>query len=529
MPILVFFLSLLLQVTSDHTLAGAVRGRVISLDTGDPVAGASITLRTLDKSRAYKATTDADGRFEFVDLDAGIYRLTALRPGFVSRTFGEWEGELPVQGSILEIKRGLALDGLTIKLSPQAELGGRVVDELGKAVEGAIVQAFQFRDVSAKRQLLAVASAQTDSEGEYWLGHLRSGRYYVGARPAIDESLDKTNKASGLIFYGATLFGGSATPFDLKAGSAVTNVDLQFTKRPVVTVSGKVIGAGGTDPDATIRIALVPDDVTSLTSTGTSVDVEAGQEFVISGVAPGTYSLIADATASQPQLAAWVPLEVDREDVRNVELQLRPAIGISGRVEVSPDYGGVWKKIHVELKPADNLFENAAEADLNEDGSFVLHGLLPIRYGISIFHILTGNIHANWTDQSDVLRNGIDLRNGPYEAPLQIALGGIPKGQLQGFVRNRAGKGVPGATVIIVSASGVNTSIVSTGVNGVFQIQGLRPGDYAVYGFEEIASYEYGDPDFRRRFENWTEKVTIRETGMTTTNVKLIPAEAFDQ
>src|SRR5215472_16496398 len=101
MAILALFISLLLQVPSDRTLGGAVRGRVITLNTGDPVAKATVTLRTIDKARTYKATTDAQGEFEFIDVAAGLYRLVARRPGYVSRTFGEWGGEFPVQGSVL--------------------------------------------------------------------------------------------------------------------------------------------------------------------------------------------------------------------------------------------------------------------------------------------------------------------------------------------------------------------------------------------------------------------------------------------
>ena len=75
---------------------------------------------------------------------------------------------------------------------------------------------------------------------------------------------------------------------------------------------------------------------------------------------------------------------------------------------------------------------------------------------------------------------------------------------------------VKGATVALVpdAARRSRTSLfktASTDDSGHYSIQGVSPGDYSLYAFEDIENGAYLDPDFLRPLESSAETVTLKE------------------
>ena len=62
----------------------AIRGRILTADTGAPVRRAQVRAVAPELRVARLASTDAQGRFELKDLPAGRWTLTASKAGFVS-------------------------------------------------------------------------------------------------------------------------------------------------------------------------------------------------------------------------------------------------------------------------------------------------------------------------------------------------------------------------------------------------------------------------------------------------------------
>ncbi len=61
------------------TGTGRIKGRIVTTDTGAPVRRAQVRIsasETMPKS----AVTDNEGRYEFRDLPAGKYTITATKP-----------------------------------------------------------------------------------------------------------------------------------------------------------------------------------------------------------------------------------------------------------------------------------------------------------------------------------------------------------------------------------------------------------------------------------------------------------------
>ena len=59
---------------------GAISGTVVDLETGEPIAGAVVTL----SPNGMNIYTGDDGRFEFLDLDARQYTVTAQKTGYIT-------------------------------------------------------------------------------------------------------------------------------------------------------------------------------------------------------------------------------------------------------------------------------------------------------------------------------------------------------------------------------------------------------------------------------------------------------------
>src|SRR5262245_57181341 len=67
---------------------GIVRGRVTSAD-GRPLRVARVAMVEGASRRSIAEATDADGRYEFTEVPAGTYTVTARKAGFATLEFGQ--------------------------------------------------------------------------------------------------------------------------------------------------------------------------------------------------------------------------------------------------------------------------------------------------------------------------------------------------------------------------------------------------------------------------------------------------------
>src|SRR5436190_2254108 len=211
----------------DPTAGTAViSGRVVSVESGisAPIRNARITVRSLSESPD-PVFTDGAGRFEIKGLIAGRYTLTAEKTGFVRTRVGS-RGELdpPVPLDLSDSER---VDQVEIRLSRGAAIAGRILDELGEPVVGASVLVGSLQVIGTEARWVAVSrpGSQTDDRGEYRIGGLAAGRYYVAVAGASEGSPIAGAPAewARTVSWGRTFYLGSpglagATPIVLGAG-----------------------------------------------------------------------------------------------------------------------------------------------------------------------------------------------------------------------------------------------------------------------------------------------------------------------
>ena len=124
-------------------VTSAIRGRV--LGPAGPLAGAEVRLDG-DAIRPIPAFfTDTLGQYEFLNLPAGWYTVSARKNRYVTTT------------SRVRLAVDDRHDRADLTLVRTSAIAGQIIDEYGDPVEGVTVRLHQVRFVSGRRRLVEVA------------------------------------------------------------------------------------------------------------------------------------------------------------------------------------------------------------------------------------------------------------------------------------------------------------------------------------------------------------------------------------
>src|SRR5262249_45495694 len=142
-----------------------IRGRVIAADTGAPLRRAAVRVNSQDLREGRSTMTDADGRFEFVELPAGRYSVSASKTSYVGLSYGQTRPtDLQKQ---LDVPEKQVVDRIDFRLPRGGVIIGRVLDEYGEPVAGAQVQPMQMRFMNGQRRPMPMGQgASTPDTGE---------------------------------------------------------------------------------------------------------------------------------------------------------------------------------------------------------------------------------------------------------------------------------------------------------------------------------------------------------------------------
>jgi protocatechuate 3,4-dioxygenase beta subunit len=241
----------------------AVTGR-LSDPRGNPVAGASLLLHSFETARLLRASTAADGSFEFPQVPDGSYQLVARAEGFADTQAAEVR------------MAGAPVSGLALRLEPGGSVAGRI---LGLAEhELPRVQVTAWRD---GQETLLPLRALAGTDGRYRITGLPIGEWRITARRTSAYLVEKTVR--------------------LTAPGQEINLDLSFPEG--VALSGRVLLDG--EPLAGAMVAL-GNDRTEGRQTRQST-TRADGSFAISAVEPGSYKLLVLAGGVQHVQPVEVP------------------------------------------------------------------------------------------------------------------------------------------------------------------------------------------------------------------------------
>jgi protocatechuate 3,4-dioxygenase beta subunit len=332
-------------------------GRVVDSESGKPLAGVRLVARA-EGQAAFLGRSGTDGRYAIRGLPPRAWRLSAEDERFVpwSRTVAVTAGQEETQD---------------VPLARGATLVGRVVDEQGAPIEGAVVQVTRGGESVFRafvRSLEGEGGVRTGRDGSF-----RATRLHPGENQRLDVRHDEYEEravggislAPGAVRSGVTVV--------MRRGQSVRGVVKDEDGRPLAGVevtlsSSRTLRAGR----GGVQMTLVGPGGQQRRETG------ADGRFEFRGLKAGDYQVAARRAGFAR--ASLDPVKVGEARAGEpVELTLRPGVTISGFVKDKAGAGtSGWS---VQARPAGQggglAFGPGAlgnEEPTGPDGAFLVEG-----------------------------------------------------------------------------------------------------------------------------------------------------------
>jgi len=458
----------------------SVDGSVVNSLTHAPILRAQVTVGAADDF--VLTESDSAGQWKVEHVACGRVSITVNRAGF-----------LRIQRSNVPLPANTPLHGVEIKMTPQAVLAGRVIDDQGDPIPGAQVNLMTSRVIDGVRGVQASTSATTNDLGEYRFSGLTAGKYILCANAGGGVVEANGARAYGEKCYPGPMDGGAASALDVAAGYE-GRVDLALSPLVTVHVGGVV---SGKPDDAGCTVWLTPRNQIARMAMSLSAQVGADGTFLIRHVPRGSYMLNAmSADRQNRRLTALIPVEAGGSDIDGLQVHLDPGVSVTGTVKVV-SVAGRKPATHSLTAMISREWGVAGGADIvwNEGGtSFTIPYVVPGNYRLMFasppapFYLKSATLGGR-----DIA--GSEFAVGPGAGSLEIVIGD-DGGAVEGDVTNDDG---PAPAWIFLEKDGSPSRNARADAKGHFKIDTVPPGDYKVYAWDDNTNVEYANPQWMQR------------------------------
>jgi hypothetical protein len=508
-----------------------VEGIAINGANGEPIAGASIRLcaqpvsgKAMAVGICTVAVSDHNGRFIFSKAKPGHFYLAGEAEGYLKNYLVQ-NGK---GGSDFDLHAGVSRS-FRFVLWPEGTISGRIVDENGKPIAGIDVSAIRD-DSSLGRRFISQyqywggpSDRATDKNGEFTIGELKPGRYYVEAGIAPWRKNDGTLLKAGYIpaYYPGSSTLAAASVLCIGAGEQ-RKVEFQLKPAPTYSVSGKIEPPPNFKRDFEPLWGLRRED-------GQYYGQWMNEEFdhptgawEISHLSRGTYHLELQSGIYDTDLVANKSFTITDADVNDLTLPMRLRFSLRAIAHL-PEGFHPSTPYSVLLK-----LEPDGTAELTEDGQpvakdreVVFNRLQPGHYRLYLFTDDPVYIKSATFGDQNALNGGLSLR-GPSDEVLDITLA-TSKADLSGIIFGDGGVPVAGADVKLLAqgedAPYVIKSVVADG-KGRFVLKAVPPGKYSLIALNEaVRNREFGAFEFDQ-VKQWVVPIEVREVSVDGISLK---------
>jgi hypothetical protein len=266
-------------------------------------------------------------------------------------------------------------------------------------------------------------------------------------------------------------------------------------------------------------------------------------------------------------MTARTPIEVGSSDVENLTLAVTPGSTVSGRVTLMLDGSDASidpSRLRVMIQSrtpgipafaaggvgpggrggpggqggqgaqngqpglAGQQAVNTPPGQVKADRTFTLANVSPGDYRVTVNGLpRTAYIREMRLGGTDVLSEGLRV-DGPPSGALDILISNST-GMLDGVVLD--GRQNPAANITAVLVPDTTRRqrsdlyrTVNTDASGKFHLEGIPPGDYKAFAWEDVEPGAWQDSNFLTNYENQGRNIQIPEKGTATVELKVIGA-----
>jgi hypothetical protein len=509
-----------------------VSGIVVNAVSGEPVAGATLTLgpaasalfRPMQRRNAADQlrTTHsaADGSFSFVLVRPGKYSLAAARHGFQQQAYEQHDQF----SSAIVVGPGKPSTELRFRLDPDSSLSGTIVDEHNEAITNAMVTLFRRGIQNGKRGIYRVQQTSSNDQGYYHVAHLRPGEYYVvvaatpwyaqagnfgyarvrgatggleayagggppgPANPALD-------MAYPLTFYPGVNDSASAEPIEVKPGERQT---ADFNLAAVPSLHVRVHAASNSAQPGIVAMVL-REAFGSPIFTGAR-NVGFGQGVTeISGIAPGRYILqlgqISQNSGGNFNQRATLQREVDLTgDIDLNAADFSASVNVSGTLQFQGSAPNEPARLELRRQGAPPMFLQVSDKGEISSDRRLPSGKYEILLPLSGFQITHLAVTGAKLDGQSIQIGSDDVRLTIQAAKASARIGGTAL---------KDGKPFAGAMIVLVPQDMSRPTLYrrdQSDSDGSFQLLTIPPGMYTLVAIENGWDFEWSNPQVMRPF-----------------------------
>jgi len=509
----IFFAFMLFFLQAPPNVA-SLEGVVVNVATNEPIPRAVVLISTGtgQNSKTYSTlTANSDGRFVIHAISPGTYTLTVARAGYAT----------PFAKS-LALAAGQVITDIVVKMTQFGVISGRVLDQNGDPIPEAIVFASKATYANGQRSLNTVKRVLANDLGEYRLFGLLPGRYFVNASGS---GTTITGDIYSPMFYPSTIDSAGASSIVVRPGADSSGIDFALPLRRPSRVRGRVIDATTGLAPKTANVILRPQGGGTLVrNNGTQL-----QSFDFTGLTPGSYRLTASINGGG---TVAMPIEVGSTDIDNLVIPIPPPVSIHGRFAIEGRSNSELNTLHVQVLLRAVNGPDLRSAFVTPEGAITISNL-PVgdSYRLEISGMPeTWYVRMARFGEVDALNSAVRMEDVANSELLILA--SPNSGTLDCLVNDERQRPNSGVTVVLVpNGSGRQRSDLyrsaKTDTSGRVHFEGIAPGDYRVFAWDEIEGGSWQDPEVIQLYEARGEPVHFGENTKTSVTLKAIPAFQF--
>lgn len=490
---------------------GSISGIVRDASTHAPLADVRIIYAAGEET-----TTDAQGRFTFVEVEPG------------SRWVSAYDERRAAHGGVYVLVNAGQQATAEIHLKLGGVITGRVVDEDGKPVAGVAVLLLSSRYQWGELAYTPFQTVSTGEDGAFRLEGVYAERRFLvlakkmlKATDAKEVPADPDKREHVLL---PSLFPNArgiqdAQTLMLSPGETRTGVQIRMAGARSYCVSGTVDGIGDAQE---LSVALTErlsfDSGWALTPA--SVKVTSAGEFRACGLHPGEYHLSVSSKTTDRKLNAVADVTITDRDVSDIKLLGRPALEISGELVYDPPpreksaevrlflrrnmHGGIGEYVDSVTKAA-NLSMFGALTTVSRiaaAGAFIAGRVAVDDWQVDVRGPEGCYVRKAQYGNQNVLREPLRLGQSTGEERLRILIG-CDGGALTARVNDKDGNPVSHLFLYLMAADAASEGAFALSLRRTEVVKGwsdpmsgLPPGKYRALATDLDLSPLYASSDF---------------------------------